>query len=177
MLAQIPDAATPTTIVGAFITIAVSLAFLIGWILRHVFMTTIPQTTKAFTDSILVISNSRDTGQAGLLAEQRAQREAHDKQCQEMYKLFRDETAAERRQCADQFQAMNAASTAMATSISEERRAIIASVNGHTSEAMAAYRHDLRGMIQEAVMGRELAAARAAAVREQVEEAKSGNKA
>lgn len=68
LLAQLPDAATPTTIVGAFIGIALSLAALLGWIMRHVFVTTIP--------SIIASSEAKH---AALLSEQKAQRESHER--------------------------------------------------------------------------------------------------
>jgi hypothetical protein len=161
LLAQLPEQATPNTIVGAFIAVALALSALVGWVVRHVFVTTIPESTKVtlavaenFKEAIKTIAASSDTNQAGMRADNQALRAQHDANLGRVLAAVQAEGAAERRLCQEQFTSLNAAIIGLTSTIREEREAIVAAVNHHTTEACAAYRHDLYDKLNEAVMGK-----------------------
>lgn len=174
LLAQaVPDAATPTTIVGAFIFVALSLVALVGWLLRNVFITTIPSLLLTNSETVKQITGTHETTvktmtdaatskHMALLVEQKSQRESHEKNLVDLCKVFREESAAERQQCAQQFAAVNASLISLVAAQGEERTAIVAAVNEHTTNQAAQYRHDLYDRLNEAVLGKELAAAKRA---------------
>src|SRR4051812_15996434 len=130
MLADVDLAATPTTIVGAFIFVALSLVALIGWILKHLFITTIPG----------ILSDQK--AQRECYEEQQAQqREAHEKALNAIVSSFRAETSDERRLCAEQFTLVNTTLAGLTSAVNQEGGRIIAAINAHTTEQMGAYRH------------------------------------
>lgn len=122
-LAQVPDVPTPTTIMGAFITVAIGLLGLVVWMMRHVFLTTIPS-----------IIASSETKFAGLLADQKEQRESHE----------RTQAAA------------TAAIVSLTNGLREERELIVAEIKANTKDEMSKYRHEQAETLNRAVLGREL---------------------
>lgn len=172
LLAQIPEGATPTTIIGAFIFISVTLVALIGWLMRHLFLTTIPGQQAAFTAALTTVTESNEKKHAAVIGEQKAQRESHEKTLEGLMLTFRQEAAAERKQCGEQFAALQASIVGLVAAQGEERKAVIASVNEHTTAQAAVYRHDLLDRMNEAVMGRELAQMRKSQLQERADAAK-----
>jgi hypothetical protein len=141
-------AATPTTIVGAFIFVAVSLVLLIGWILKHLFMTTIP----------------------GVLADAKEQRECHERTVDAIVSSARTEQAAERALCEKRAALTDAAVAALTTATSRASDEMTRAINDHTTEQATKYRHDLYDAINRAVLTRDLYIAQKAADQKAVEE-------
>lgn len=156
LLAQVPEVlpATPTTIIGAFITVSLSLVGLLVWVLRHVFLTTIP----SIVGEQKAQRESNDANQA-------AQRVSNEKNLAIVIEAFKAEGAAERKQCADQSASTNSAILALAVDAREGRETALATVREHVTKEAAAYRHDLYDKLNEAVMGRELYLAQRAAAK------------
>lgn len=73
MLFGVESTATPTTIIGAFIAVSMSLVALVGWIMRHVFMTTIPS----------IVEDSKQAREAA-----KAASDAERKLCAEQFNLI-----------------------------------------------------------------------------------------
>lgn len=139
------EPATPTTIIGAFIFLTLALMGLVGWLIKHVFVTTIP----------------------GIMAEMQAQREANANNLKAVMENSNQSTAAERALCAEQFSLVQTQIAALTTAVRQEGPNLIAEINRHTTEQAAAYRHDLVDKMNEAVLGRELhLAQKAAKIRE-----------
>jgi hypothetical protein len=141
MLAQIADAATPTTIVGAFIFVCLALVALLGWVLKHLFATTIP----------------------GIMAEQKEQRECNEKNLTTIISAYQSETKAERDLCAEQFTLVRAGLATLTTACGQHNEIMARTINEHTTEQMAAYRHEMYDKINQAVLGKELYLAQKAA--------------
>lgn len=128
------DIPTPTTILGAFILVSISMSGVIVWLMRHVFSTTIP----------------------ALLANQEQERKSHEATINAVVKGYKEEAAAERKLCEEKFELVNASLVALATSSVADGRTQVAEINRHTSEAMAQYRHDMKDSIQQAVLENDL---------------------
>lgn len=128
------EAATPTTIVGAFIFVALALMSLIGWLMRHIFLTTIP----------------------AIHAEQAAERKAHEESEARQRKEHTDDLEAERALRDKQFGVVNAAIVALTSVVDKGREATVSEMKRHITEAMAQYRHDLYDKLNQAVLGRDL---------------------
>ena len=139
--------ATPTTIIGAFIFVCLSLVGLMGWLLRHLFVTTIPA----------IVADQKEQREAHE-ADQKAQRETSEASLTEVCEAFKQESQAERKLCAEQFTLVNASLAALTAVINQDRSAIVAQINQHTTEAMAQYRHDLYDKMNEIALGKEIAA-------------------
>lgn len=75
---------------------------------------------------------------------------------QEVTTSFKAESAAERNLCEKQFAVVNTALVGLANGISQEGDTIVATIRQHITEAVSAYRHDLRDIINEAVLTREV---------------------
>ena len=148
--------ATPTTIVGAFIAVTLALAGLLGWVIRHLFITTIP----GLLGDATTLRAAHEKVVAQLVTDQATQREIHRVMIMDLANVFRSETLAERSLCKEQFAAVNASLAALVAVIGQDRQATIAAINQHTTQAMAEYRHDLADKIQQAVLGRDLHLAR-----------------
>lgn len=125
------EAATPTTIVGAFIAVSVSLAALLGWVLRHVFITTIPS----------IVSS-------------------HDATVAAICKEFRETTTAERAECSERYESLNGSILGLTKELGASRESIIGRVNEHSTAQASLYRHEIRNLINNAVLGKELAEAK-----------------
>lgn len=62
LLAQ--ETGTPTTIVGAFIAIAVAMATGTGWVIRHLLTVTIPEDRKSFREALdAVVKSNTEAGE------------------------------------------------------------------------------------------------------------------
>ncbi len=144
----VPDGVAPTTIIGAFIFVTLSLMSVLVWVIRHVFVTTIP--------SVIATGEAKHNL---VVTEQRAQRECYERNLDAMCKTFAAEGAAERKQCADQFMSMTATLVGLTAALAEERQAIVAAVKQHVTEQAMAYRHELYDKLNTAVLGRDLALA------------------
>jgi len=128
------EIATPTTITGAFIFISVLLVGVIVWILKHVFMTTIPS----------------------IVAELKSERESNESNINKICENFKIDMAAERKMCAEQNAEVSRILTALIASTAQGQQASMAEINRHTTEQVSAYRHEMRDDIQQAVLGREV---------------------
>lgn len=133
MFAQV-EPVMPTTVTGGFIAISMMLVGLVVWLMRHVFLTTIP----------------------GILAEMAAARETYTSEAAKARETFTETNADERRLCAEQFALVNAGMSALAQVGVVDRQAIVAEINQHVTESAVAYRHELNNVIQQAVLGKEL---------------------
>lgn len=142
------DIPVPTTIVGAFIAISISLVGLVAWILRHLFQTTIPD-----------INKTGEAKHAAVLEEVKAGRVAHEATIARLCDTFQRESEGRRKECEQEVALINASIAGLTTAVREGNERIVASVNQHTTEQVAVYRHDIYDKINEAVMGRELALA------------------
>ena len=145
LIAQVEVNATPTTIVGAFIAVSGSLVILVGWLVKHIFMTTIPSILKDAEDQ----RNKHSE-------EQKAQRLANEKALTEISTAYRAESNQERILCKEQFSLMHAALTGLTSAINNDREHTLASVKSFIIEATAAYRHDIRDVVNQAVLTRDM---------------------
>jgi hypothetical protein len=167
VLGQLPtEVATPTTIVGAFIAVTMLLAGLLVWMLRYVFMTTIPAIMATAELKHAAILAEQKENRECYEAEQKAARECFEATINRVCEKFGAEGAAERKLCADQFASQNAALVALTAVLHEEREVMVATINAHTTEQATAYRHDLYDKLNQAVLGKELYLAQQVAARQ-----------
>src|SRR5437667_5765789 len=148
LLAQ-AEMATPTTIVGAFIFVALCLVGLVGWILKHLFLTTIPG-----------LIQTAETKHQALVEEVKAQRESHETIIGQLCKTFEVTNAAERKMCADETALLNTSMASLTGAIREREEQIVARVNEHTTDSAGKYRHDIYDQIHAAIMRRSVEGAK-----------------
>ncbi len=126
--------APPTTVTAALITLSVSLLGVVVWVVRHVFVTTIP----------------------GILASQQEERKANQAIMEEVCTTFKSEAAEERKSRDQNFTLVNSSLVALASSSAADGKQQVAEINRHVSEEIAKYRHEQRDIIHQAVLQRDL---------------------
>lgn len=166
--------ATPTTIAGAFIAVCMVLAGLVGWLMRHVFLVTIPGLVAELAsqrDAHAKLQAEKDAAHAkaqaekdaahekviaAMLAENKAQREAHAELVAEIGERYKAAADEERKLCTQQFALVNTALAGLTAVVGQERPLIVAELSQKITEAVSAYRHEQSDKLEQAVFGREL---------------------
>lgn len=156
MLAQIPEVATPTTIIGAFIAVTLSVTGVLVWVLRHVFLTTVPAIQAQHDKSRELFSQTIKVIQDKALADAENDRRAHQTTIDKLCTAFQAEAKAERDLCQEQFRLVNTSLVGLTATMREQEDAMIEKINHHTTNAGTQYRHEIRNMIQEAIYGKEV---------------------
>jgi hypothetical protein len=156
ILAQVPEIATPTTIIGAFIAVTLSVTAVLVWVLRHVFLTTIPAIQAQHDKSRELFTVTVKAVQDKALADAEADRKASQATIDKLCTTFQAEARSERDLCQEQFRLINTSLIGLTTTLREQEEAMVERVNHHTTNTGTVYRHEIRNMIQEAIYGKEV---------------------
>lgn len=136
-------------VVAALALVCLTLIGLVVWIIRQQYTATIP-----------AIQAEQKAQRESNDANQKAQRDSNEKNIAATLAAAAAEASAERKLCAEHLGVLNASLVSLTAAQAAQCQAIVAAVNQHTTEQASAYRHDLANTINEAVLGRELAAAK-----------------
>jgi hypothetical protein len=156
ILAQIPEVATPTTIIGAFIAVTLSVTGVLVWVLRHVFLTTVPAIQAQHDKSRELFAQTIKVIQDKALADAESDRKAHQMTVDKLCTTFQGEARAERDLCQEQFRLVNTSLIGLTATMREQEDAVVEKINHHTTNSGIQYRHEIRNMIQEAIYGKEV---------------------